>query len=69
MREMGFPLGALNTEKLLGANQNGLRQGGRVYRVRVGMTREREEERNVNKRIGFTSIEKCKLSLLPCERS
>ena len=53
----------------MGANQNGLRQGGRVYRVRVGMTREREEERNVNKRIGFTSIEKCKLSLLPCERS
>lgn len=53
----------------MGANRNGPRQGGRVYRVRMGMTRKREVERNVNKRIGFTSIEKFELALLPCEGS
>ena len=62
----GLPFRGLeHPERTVGANRNGPRQGGRVYRVRVGMTRKREVERNLNKRIGFTSIEKFKLALLP----
>lgn len=46
---MGFLGGVEHREITVGANRNGPRQGGRAYRVRAGMTRERERKEMLTK--------------------